>query len=592
MPQTLLLLEYAVAASFFVLGAIAVVQWLRSRERSRGYLAMALGSLGLVALLGRLQDFPWFRNPLVSDLDIALFLASGYGLLLFRSSFIPLSRRVKTVIVGLLVVIGLAAIVALPPGTATPTPAQTALILVFIGIWSACVGEPIVRFWLAARGRPAVQKSRLRALSLGFAGLILILVVSAGAGSLVRNVTAQVAIQVAALATVPFLYASFSPPGWLRREWRAPEEDAFREAIQSLLLFSPDRHTLAERAVDWAIRLVGGDGALIADADGTVLATQGVSPEMAGRVTRQLGSMSANQLVALQGEPAQSAVVVSLPMEKGPGALVVLSGPFTPVFGSDELRRVEGYASAITAGLDRTTLTERIAALEQTKSQFLNLASHELRGPITVIRGYLSMLEKGTLGKLTPQAQAVLPALSAKAEEMNLLVEQMLEAARLEEGRLELRPQRADLRELATHAVELMRPLSGGQHALILESPESEVPVVVDRDRIGTILNNLLENAMKYSPSGGEVRCTVIRDKEVGKVKVTDTGVGIAPSDMPQLFTRFGRVVTKETSHIPGTGLGLWLSRELARMHGGDITVVSRPGKGSTFTLAVPLQHG
>ena len=175
---------------------------------------------------------------------------------------------------------------------------------------------------------------------------------------------------------------------------------------------------------------------------------------------------------------------------------------------------------------------------------------------------------------------------------MNLLVEQMLEAARLEEGRLELRPQRADLRELATHAVELMRPLSGGQHALILESPESEVPVVVDRDRIGTILNNLLENAMKYSPSGGEVRCTVIRDKEVGKVKVTDTGVGIAPSDMPQLFTRFGRVVTKETSHIPGTGLGLWLSRELARMHGGDITVVSRPGKGSTFTLAVPLQHG
>jgi signal transduction histidine kinase len=281
---------------------------------------------------------------------------------------------------------------------------------------------------------------------------------------------------------------------------------------------------------------------------------------------------------------------VPLPLDEGTGMLVVFSGPFTPLFGTDEVARVGAWAAAITAGLDRVVLTERIAALEQSKSQFLNLASHELRGPITVLRGYLSMAQGGSLGRLSPELKKVLPLLIGRADEMNALVEQMIEAARLEEGRLELKPEQADLREIAARALELVRPLADGDHPLVIDAPSDAVPVVVDAERIATIVSNLLTNAIKYSPGGGEVRCSVMREDGVAKVSVSDRGVGIAPKDLPRLFTRFGRIANKATNHVPGTGLGLYLSRELARMHGGDLTVTSKPGEGSTFTLAVPAR--
>jgi signal transduction histidine kinase len=271
--------------------------------------------------------------------------------------------------------------------------------------------------------------------------------------------------------------------------------------------------------------------------------------------------------------------------------LVVLSGAFTPLFGTDEVSRLTAYATNITIGLDRATLTERIGALERTKTEFLNLASHELRGPITVIRGYLSMLARGSLGEIPEAAQRAVPVLTAKADEMNALVEQMIEAARLEEGRLELSTRRADLRDVARQALEMAEPLADAEHALVLESAEIEIPVMVDVDRISTVIGNLISNAIKYSPGGGQVTCRVSREANVGKIAVTDIGVGIPPDRFDRLFTRFGRIVTPETSHIPGTGLGLYLSRELARLHGGDITATSVLGKGSTFVLAVPLME-
>ena len=209
-----------------------------------------------------------------------------------------------------------------------------------------------------------------------------------------------------------------------------------------------------------------------------------------------------------------------------------------------------------------------------------------------MIRGYLSMMERGSLGETSAEIQRALPVLAAKAEQMNMLVEQMLEAARLEEGRLELKPEDADLRDIAKSAVELMRPLGQTSHEIVLDMPRRPVPVEVDTGRIGTIITNLIDNAIKYSPAGGEVRLKVATDDGIGEVSVSDRGVGIAESDLPKLFTRFGRIATPETSHIGGTGLGLYLCRELARLHGGDIEVKTVPGRGSTFRLVVPLKVG
>jgi signal transduction histidine kinase len=211
---------------------------------------------------------------------------------------------------------------------------------------------------------------------------------------------------------------------------------------------------------------------------------------------------------------------------------------------------------------------------------------------LTVVRGYVSMLEGGLLGSLNERGRKAMPVISAKVLEMNALIEQMIEAARLEDGALMLRPEEADLRDIVSAAIDSARPLVDDKHKIHVNCPERPVHVRVDSDRVKTIVANLIGNAIKYSPSGGSVDVELINRGDIARVTVTDNGVGIAKEDLPILFTRFGRVSTSQTAHLPGTGLGLYLGRQLARLHGGEITVDSAPGRGSTFTLHLPVAAG
>ncbi len=231
---------------------------------------------------------------------------------------------------------------------------------------------------------------------------------------------------------------------------------------------------------------------------------------------------------------------------------------------------------------------EQSIELERLKTDFLKLASHELRGPLGVVRGYLSMMEDGTLAPVGPCVEPVLPLLRAKVDEMNQLINEMLDTARLEDSALQLRLTRVDLREVVQEAVRTLAPLAEGHHRFVTEA-SGPVVVVADRSRLSMIVTNLVHNAMKYSPGGGDV---VIACEAAGArawLSVSDRGLGIAPDHLDRLFTRFGRIVTPETAGISGTGLGLYLARDLARRHGGDVEVVSEPGRGSTFTLTLPL---
>jgi signal transduction histidine kinase len=558
------------AVAFVALGVAVAYHWYRERRRTQRALAAALITLAVVAALGRIPDPPLA----LSLLNLTLFMLSGFFVLLFRSEFIPLGRRTLLaayLLLGFGVAVGLADVLFFQ---AAPPPAATLLGLGIITPWAIFVGEPVVRFWLAGNRLPAVQRTRLRFLSFGFGLLIAVLVVAVIGGRSLSSPAATLSIQLVALISVPAIYVSLMPPALLRRIWRLAEEGQVRAAMQDLLIFSPSRQVMAERAAYWAVRLMGATSGFVTDAGGKILAATGIDAD------------GASELAARHPD---TIVSVPLHLTEGTGKLSIVTGPFTPVFGSEEVAQLRGYANSVAAGIDRARVTERMAALESNKTQFLNLASHELRGPVTVIRGYVSMLESGMLGELNERGRKAASVMAAKVLEMNELIEEMIEAARLEEGDVNLHPVEADLRDVAREAAEVVSPLVEAKHRLELDLPDRRVGVNVDPDRTKTIIVNLLSNAIKYSPDGGAVTCQVRARAGTARVAVSDEGIGIPRDSMSVLFTRFGRVITPQTEHLKGTGLGLFLARQLARLQGGDITVASVEGAGSTFTLQLPL---
>lgn len=575
------------AAAFVGLGIAAVVEWYRQRGRASAMLAFSLSLLGIVAILGRVTALTG-NSPWLSTVNLVAFLACGYFVLLFRDAFVPLRNREKWAARTLFVLAALDGVALVTVLSHASVAVLTAASLFLVLVWGLFIGEPVVRFWIASAGFPVVQRMRMRNLSVGFAVLIGILLVAAVGGTAIQSPGWTVAIQLVALAMVPVIYVSVAPPALLRNIWRMSETAKLRDAIQDLLIFSPNPRVLAEQAVGWAMRLLGAQAAFIVDPEGKVMARRNVTDEAIADILKrrvETGKMTGS------APDGATLLVAPLRLTEGTGYIGVIAGAFTPLFGTDEISQLNGYATSVAAGIERTRVTERMATIEQHKSQFLNLASHELRGPMTVIRGYGSMLQSGMFGDLNERGRKAADVMMAKILEMNGMIEQMLEAARLEDESLMIKPQEADLRDIVRTAADGMRPLLDDGHQLKVQLPSRAVPVKVDVERVQTIVTNLIDNAVKYSPGGGDVNVTVTSRAGIGRVAVKDGGVGIASDDMSVLFTRFGRIPNVKTDHLPGTGLGLYLGRQLARLHGGDVTVESTPGEGSTFTLHLPAQE-
>ena len=255
----------------------------------------------------------------------------------------------------------------------------------------------------------------------------------------------------------------------------------------------------------------------------------------------------------------------------------------------DSAGNMTGYAKVTRDITNAQNERQRLLELERSKSTFLNLVAHELRSPLTVLRGYLSLFrDMDDKGRRALEARS-LPALEAKTREMSRLVDQMVEVARLEEGSLRLLAERIDLGTIAEQSVEIVRALDDPIHRVVFAPYPQELNVVGDEDRLRIILGNLLSNAMKFSPGGGDLTVTVEKMPGFGQVSVADQGIGISPDDRSRLFSRFTRLERADTTHVPGTGMGLYLSRELARRQGGDLVLLRSGPDGSVFALTVPL---
>jgi signal transduction histidine kinase len=227
----------------------------------------------------------------------------------------------------------------------------------------------------------------------------------------------------------------------------------------------------------------------------------------------------------------------------------------------------------------------------EAKSAFLNLAAHELRTPLAVIRGYLSLLEDGTYPVPDQTREGPVETLVSKAQELESLVETLVMAARLEGGTLPNASTELDMAQAVREAVERARPRARLEGARIdVRTPARGVVASADSDHVARILDNLLNNALTYSEGPASVTVELRPDDPI-EVAVRDFGQGIPPDHHDRVFERFHRVEGITTGPGAGLGLGLSISRELARLNGGALVLErSAPGRGSVFVLRLPAR--
>src|SRR5262245_5245572 len=269
----------------------------------------------------------------------------------------------------------------------------------------------------------------------------------------------------------------------------------------------------------------------------------------------------------------------------GIGAADVIFKPFVPQFLRTKLGVfVELYQQQRSI----RELLRQAQESSRAKSDFLNMAAHELRTPLAVVVGYLSMLSDGTFGELNPDCDRVLQILRQKGDELNRLVDDLLTASRIEAGTVPSRLTEYDLREVAGQAVRKATPqaelLGADVH---LELPEGPVFVQADPTHLARIVDNLVNNALAYSRGRPWVKVTVGTGQDA-VLMVEGRGVGIPAEMRERVFDQFVRIESAEEPLQPGTGLGLYISRELARRQGGELAVVdSEVGRGSTLALTL-----
>ncbi len=229
----------------------------------------------------------------------------------------------------------------------------------------------------------------------------------------------------------------------------------------------------------------------------------------------------------------------------------------------------------------------KLKEVDVMKDNLVSMASHELRSPLTAIKGYLELLDDKHL-TLDEEAKKYFANISYAVNRLNTLVSDMLEVSRLEGNRVPLHIVNFDVSSLIVQSTEELRSqaIQKGLELMVLDLANAEVEA--DEDRVQEILVNLIGNAIKYTPQGSVTVSTSVKEKEY-LITVADTGLGISAEDQKKLFQKFSRIQNTQTKSITGTGLGLWITLELAEKMGGTISVESIEGVGSHFTLHLPL---
>ena len=228
--------------------------------------------------------------------------------------------------------------------------------------------------------------------------------------------------------------------------------------------------------------------------------------------------------------------------------------------------------------------------LDELKNQLVATVSHELRTPLASIVSFAGLMSDAGESRSEDETR-FLDAITRNAHRLMQLVEDLLLLARLESNAIELQPEPVDLTALLGQLLDNHHPSASARHiSLDLERLTSEPIVIGDRGKLTQVFDNLLSNAVKFTPESGSVTVTITETRDSIQISVADTGMGIPPADMTGLFERFFRASNAKQAMVPGTGLGLAVTRGLVQLHDGDITLESTEGAGTTVTVELPKE--
>jgi signal transduction histidine kinase len=596
-------------AIFVLIFLLVVWGFLRRPTRTSVDIALFFGAISvaivesLIASAFRLQQV-----ELITDIVALLVIAMPYLLLRLVDDFSDVPFVVKRLAeVGLF----LSAVAFIATEGTLPPPILLAVVLYFAALSLYCA----VAFVRSSRRSAGVTKRRLQAVALGTLLLGVAILVAGLAPLLPPSIAGLPSglTQVLALASAIGYFVGFAPPQVLRRAWQEPELRAFLRGAASLPRL-PDTPSIVRALQEGAGSTLGARATIglfdpetntlkFHDPHGVLPNEIGGSEYLAWRVfeTRQAEYFSdaarAHPALASSYRAHGVRSLLIAPISAADQRLGVLEAytDHQPVFSEDDLDVVRLLADQAAVILESRALIDeaaRVRAHEEAarlKEDFLSAAAHDLKTPLTTLVAQAQFLERRA--ETQPTAPADLPGLRRivrEAKRLSALVLELLDASRLEQGKLVGEREPVDLVELARDVAR--RDTYQGRRIKI--SAGGPVVGSYDPRRIGQVLENLVENAVKYSPDESEIQVDLAQRDGQAYVDVTDQGIGIPPGDLPQIFERFHRGSNVDDRRFAGMGLGLFICKGIVEQHGGRIWVESRVGTGTTFHVVLPIEGG
>ncbi|RYD50394.1 MAG: HAMP domain-containing histidine kinase, partial [Sphingobacteriales bacterium] len=259
-------------------------------------------------------------------------------------------------------------------------------------------------------------------------------------------------------------------------------------------------------------------------------------------------------------------------------------------FDTDLLARVIHY-SLQRKQMEQQRIQELIE-INESKDEFISLASHQLRTPATAVKQYVGMILQGFAGDIPPQQEAFLKHAYSSNDRQLRIIDDIMRVARLDMNRITLANEEFDLRDTVQNAVDDVKPeIEDKQQTIDVSMPAEPLPILADDSYLGMAISNLIDNASKYTNKGKPIFVSAAARKSSYILSVRDEGVGIKESDMKKLFIKFSRISNPLSIAANGTGLGLYWAKEIVELHGGTIAAESKINSGTTFTITLPIKH-